>query len=70
MHLTTLSTYTDHQEKNADRQVEEIAHIEVSIWWQAEGRPKPFGHIRGQSWLAVQLLSKFYDEVWGITLKP
>jgi hypothetical protein len=40
-------TYTGHQERKAERQVEKIAYI------------------RGHSWLAVQLLSKLYDEVWG-----
>jgi hypothetical protein len=63
--LRTSFTYTDHQERNADRQIEEIAYIKVLIRWQAEGRLKVFAHIRGQSSLAIQLLLKLYDELWA-----
>ena len=56
-------TYSNNQERNADRQVEDIVHIKVLIWWQAEGQLKPFRHIWGQSWLAIQLLLKLYDKV-------
>ena len=66
MYLKTLFAYTDHQERKADRQVKEIAHIKVPICWEVERQLKKLVHIRGQSSLAVQLLSKLYDEVWLI----
>jgi hypothetical protein len=48
MDLMASFTYTNHQERKSDRQVEEISYI------------------KGQSWLANQLLLKLYDEVWDI----
>ena len=63
--MKTLFAYTDHQERKADRQVKEMAHIKVPICWEVERQLKKLVHIRGQSSLAVQLLSKLYDEVWG-----
>jgi len=47
MHSMMSFTYTDHQERNADRQVEEIAHIIGHSWLAVQLPSKLYDEVRG-----------------------